>query len=335
MNGKANNSGLIAIIIPVYNVSRYLKRCLSSILAQSYDDFEILLVDDGSLDESSEICDSLLMKDSRIHVFHQPNGGVSTARNLGLEKAAGEFVTFVDGDDYIHPCFLETLYHALEQTGSQVSMIKSIKVYEYQEPQTLPIPSPRILSQDETIKYMFLNSKIDVYFLALWNKMYTRKVIEGLQFKDIVSEDGEYNLRAYLRMDKLAYVDCPLYYYTQRRASLTHQGYVSIRFVDEIQPYHLYLDFLLKEKPKYKAYCLEKLMKRLLNIQHHSRKTPFDTYAKSSIELAKDKYLNEFKHHPLIPRKKRYVLLFFIKFPAFYSLFLWMMEKRQWLLNHF
>ena len=96
----------ISIIVPVYNTEQYLNRCIDSILSQSFTNFELLLIDDGSTDKSGDICDEYARKDERIKVFHKKNGGVSSARNMGLDFARGEWITFVDSDDYIDSCFL-------------------------------------------------------------------------------------------------------------------------------------------------------------------------------------------------------------------------------------
>ena len=100
----------ISVIVPVYNTEKYLHRCVDSILAQTFTDFELLLIDDGSTDSSGAICDESAQKDSRVRVFHKENGGVSSARNLGLDKAKGKWVTFVDSDDWIKESFLNKLY---------------------------------------------------------------------------------------------------------------------------------------------------------------------------------------------------------------------------------
>ena len=110
---------LISIIVPVYNTEKFLHRCIDSILAQSYTDFELLLIDDGSKDSSGTICDEYAEKDSRVRVFHKENGGVSSARNVGLDNAKGEWVTFCDSDDYVASCWLQN-YHLMENSDKSV-----------------------------------------------------------------------------------------------------------------------------------------------------------------------------------------------------------------------
>ena len=112
----------ISIIVPIYNVEHYLRSCIESIISQSYSDWELLLIDDGSPDRSGEICDEYAKNDDRIRVFHKKNGGVSSARNLGLDKAQGEWVTFIDADDYILPDFIKGLYKPISN-GKRVDFV--------------------------------------------------------------------------------------------------------------------------------------------------------------------------------------------------------------------
>ena len=112
----------ISVIVPVYNTEKYLRRCIDSVLAQTYQDFELLLIDDGSKDSSGAICDEYAEKDTRVRVFHKENGGVSSARNLGLDNAKGEWVTFIDSDDYFLPKGLTVLYSTAMQRRTNVSV---------------------------------------------------------------------------------------------------------------------------------------------------------------------------------------------------------------------
>ena len=114
-----DNKGLISVIVPVYNVEKYLAKCIDSLLAQTFSDFEILLVNDGSPDASGQICDALAKSDDRIRVIHKENGGAASARNSGLDAAKGDYIAFVDGDDLIHPQYLECLL-ALIQKNRQI-----------------------------------------------------------------------------------------------------------------------------------------------------------------------------------------------------------------------
>ena len=112
---------MVSVIIPVYNVQEYLARCVDSVLSQTYTNLEIILVDDGSLDMSGDMCDDYAHKDSRVRVVHKSNGGLSDARNAGLDIASGNYVAFIDADDYVHHQFVEKLYDTLQSTGAQIA----------------------------------------------------------------------------------------------------------------------------------------------------------------------------------------------------------------------
>ena len=116
-----NMSELVSVIVPVFMVERYLDRCIQSIVNQTYSNLEIILIDDGSMDQCPQICDKWVEKDSRIIVIHKDNGGVSRARNTGMEKAKGSYIVFVDSDDYLEPLYIEYLYRALCDTGADIS----------------------------------------------------------------------------------------------------------------------------------------------------------------------------------------------------------------------
>ena len=113
----------VSVIVPVYNVEKYLDRCITSILKQTHPDFELLLIDDGSRDSSGNICDAWAQADARISVFHKENGGLSDARNYGIDHAKGEYITFVDSDDYVGRDYLKTLVGLVQEYGAQIVQV--------------------------------------------------------------------------------------------------------------------------------------------------------------------------------------------------------------------
>ena len=121
---------LISIIVPVYKVEKYLEKCVKSILKQTYTNLEVILVDDGSPDICGQLCDELAKTDDRIKVFHKENGGLSDARNYGVERANGEYIGFVDSDDYIHECMYEELYKAIKRSGTSIVECGVTRVYK-------------------------------------------------------------------------------------------------------------------------------------------------------------------------------------------------------------
>jgi len=174
----------ISVIIPVYNVENELKRCLDSVRAQTLQDFEVLLIDDGSKDKSGRICDEYVKLDERFQVFHLENGGVSKARNYGLSKALGTYVAFIDSDDYVEKEYLEVLYKTIKETGSDISMCgyywhakddksQQKKVHSFLEDRIFEAPALQKVLYENIIK-----CETEGYY-SLWNKLFLNRFIQS------------------------------------------------------------------------------------------------------------------------------------------------------------
>lgn len=210
----------ISIIIPVYNTEQYLHRCIDSVLSQTFEDFEVLLADDGSTDASGAICDEYAAKDSRIRVFHKENGGVGSARDLGLDNAIGEYVTFADSDDWIESTMFEEMYGKLvaEQADFVYCDINTVTDYSrevYSEPD---------FSQD---KLQMLNSFILSKVISLWRIMVSRTIFEKNRIRHperiSFAEDFHVVMRLLIFADRICYVDKALCnYYRENASSITH-----------------------------------------------------------------------------------------------------------------
>ncbi len=218
-----SNPELISIIVPVYNIENYLPRCLETIAAQTYRNIEIILVDDGSTDRSGCICDAFANKESRAKVIRQQNGGPGGARNTGMTNANGEYLMFVDGDDYLHIDAVNTLWTAINSDSKYDiaigGFLKTSKLDEdiHSECERKAVNVPR----KELMRLLIASEKLP--FNAVWNKLYRKDKIADLCFEDyMTSEDMDFNLKAYLNMDKAIVVDSPLYFYMQRPGSITH-----------------------------------------------------------------------------------------------------------------
>lgn len=171
---------MISIIVPIYNVEQYLPRCLDSIVNQTLQDLEIILVDDGSSDCCGEICDAYAQKDKRIIVYHTANGGLSAARNYGMARARGDYLGFVDSDDWIDPEMFEILLRQMEDNQADVS-ISGFK-YEYPERAVVAsIADEQYVNHDELLKALLSGNLGGV----IWNKLYRKK-----SFKDTVFPEG-------------------------------------------------------------------------------------------------------------------------------------------------
>lgn len=239
----SKKNDVISIIVPVYNMENYLKRCVDSIIAQTYDKIEIILVDDGSTDNSPAMCDSYALKDSRIRVVHKPNGGLSDARNAGLAVASGDYIGYVDSDDWIEPDMYEKMYHACADNNAQLSVCRyacetdSDRIKSADKPQAVKECSDlSVLSRDELLKiYISGNDKYIIYNSA-WSKLYRRDLVEGMLFpKGRNSEDIMYTTRAFCRLEKAVYIDKALYHYVlDRKGSIMNVARGERMFRDEI-----------------------------------------------------------------------------------------------------
>ena len=209
---------MISVIVPVYNVEKYLERCVKSIAAQTYNDLEILLIDDGSTDKSGKMCDDFQQTDSRIKAFHKQNGGLSDARNYGIEHSAGEFISFVDSDDYIDEKMLETLHRLITENDADLAVCSAMDVFEGKEVTQVKEIKEFNLNKVESYKYMLRGDGIP----SACNKLYKRQTVGDVRFPvGKLYEDGFFTPQILKRVEKTAVTSKPMYYYFRRADSIT------------------------------------------------------------------------------------------------------------------
>lgn len=209
---------LISIIVPVYNVDKYLSRCIESLINQTYNNIEIVLIDDGSIDSSAQICDYYANNYNNIYVYHKKNQGLSSARNLGIEKVNidAKYIGFVDSDDYVHPKMYEILYNNLIKFDSHISGCRFQKVYEKEY-------MIEGIEDNREIRYVNMNNYFDNADICnfVWNKLYKRECIEGIEFElGRIYEDQLYSPQVIYKSNKVVIDDAKLYYYYQRKGSI-------------------------------------------------------------------------------------------------------------------
>lgn len=228
---------LITVIIPVYNVEPYIRRCLDSVISQTYTDLEILLVDDGSTDLSGTICDEYAISDERIKVIHKENGGLSDARNVAIEQMKGTYVTFIDSDDWVSPRYVELMYLALRESGSNLVICDHIRGNDvhYRFDERIPLDhsdSSRRLQLLECLHAVTYTSEEalhrwhgeykDIETFA-WGKLYQSRLFleSGIRYpKGYYYEDTIVTHRLYAQAGTVTYIGPKLYYYYQRSGSI-------------------------------------------------------------------------------------------------------------------
>lgn len=212
---------LVSVIVPVYNVEKYIARCMESILNQSFKEFEVILVDDGSLDDSGNICDQYALSDERVQVIHKVHNGLSEARNTGLKSARGEFVTYIDSDDFVSNDYLSTLLDVQTKNGCDI-VSASFKIFYDNE------DIKNIQQSDEVVRYtgreacrLVLRGELPS---SSCNMLIRKSIAERHLFPGNKYHEDEFTtFRYYLATDKVCKVNRILYYYYQRESSIMHQ----------------------------------------------------------------------------------------------------------------
>ena len=226
---------LVSVIVAVYNIEEYLPRCVDSILAQTYRNLEIILVDDGSKDQSGSICDSYAEKDRRIKVIHKKNGGLSDARNAGMDAASGEYIGFVDGDDWIEPDMYRAMYFACEKEKAQAAVCRYKQITKSGIIDGSAGNSVS-LSRDEALEIYVCGDERYLIYNSVWSKLFARDLVEDMRFPvGKNSEDIMFTTRAFCRMERLVYLDEAYYNYVlDREGSIMNEKAGERRLKDEI-----------------------------------------------------------------------------------------------------
>lgn len=215
---------LISVVVPIYNVEKYLRLCLDSLLMQTYTNFEVLMINDGSPDDSANICKEYLAKDRRFQYFEKENSGPSDTRNYGIEYSKGEYITFVDSDDWLKETFLADLYEAITRTGADIALSTYIKYDDLQSVYNIPIIGEyyeRIWMSDEFIRELPKLEMKDNSYSNPWAKLFKRELFRTIRFpKGKLIEDTRTNIKLFLESSRLVYINKCLYFYRIRGGSV-------------------------------------------------------------------------------------------------------------------
>lgn len=257
------NFPLISVIVPVYNVERYLKACVDSVISQTYSNLEIILVDDGSPDKSPEICDEYAKKDSRIQVIHQKNGGLAKARNIGIENSHGEYISFIDSDDYVVPNYVEILYRGIIENDADVSIasFRSLK-------------KNTVFHEDYSSAFSVISKRkcFEIYtststnpFVSAWNKLYKRSLFSNIQFPEgKLYEDAFTTYKIFDVAKKIVFSSSVLYFYRLNPDSIMGQSFRK-KHLEMIDAFRSGFDYFetKNEKDMSKLFILPLLMREI------------------------------------------------------------------------
>lgn len=237
----------VSIVVPVYKVEMYLDRCIASLTYQTYSDIEIILIDDGSSDNCGKICDSWASRDERIRVIHKENGGVSSARNVGIDSATGTYIMFVDSDDYISDDYVYKMVKACKETGAEIAICQAERVYD----------DGKVIGRCESVlcpagvydkpEYVIKHS-----YFAPWGKIYRRDLFDGIRFKHGMQyEDFACMPLVMSKASKINVIDDVLYFYVYNSESIivSHQNKKKVN-PDIFRAMNVLIDSELKEKPE-------------------------------------------------------------------------------------
>ena len=278
------------MIVPVYNVEQYLPRCLDSLLSQTWKNLELIVVNDGSSDDSWAVMQDYAQRDMRVRIFRKENAGVSAARNFGLERVKGEYIAFVDSDDYVEPQYLEWLYGALERGGTKLSVcdVKSERndsaqvVFSASLPTEMPEP---IIVTLEKFSYQNRHSCVQI-----WRSLYYRELLETLRFDLSLSigEDTLFWTQAFLTAGKMAFVEAPLYHYVYRRGSATRQKFSRAKWYSEVIAWTRIIEMTAKYPSMEESARSRKAM-ACSNVYFHMAKSEYrdDMLKKEMIQTAR------------------------------------------------
>lgn len=258
--------GLISVIVPVYNVEQYLEKCVNSITNQTYRNLEIILVDDGSTDNSGKICDHLAKNDSRIKVIHKKNGGVAEARNFGIDVATGENISFIDSDDYINSKYFEILYKAMVANNAEIVICDYIKFEEDKEIKTSINENCKIVSHD---KYSIFSDYYNMghkheKIAVPWGKVYKTKLFKNIRYPvGAKAEDELTQYKIFDKSQKTIEIKEKLYYYLRRNASLSSDWYTKPRIYMVNAFYEELNYFINKKDEKIELMVVNRLLREL------------------------------------------------------------------------
>lgn len=318
----------ISIIIPSFNEEKYISRCLDSVLNQTFTDFEVLCVDDGSTDNTFNIIKEYSAKDSRIIPLKNPGKGVSSARNFGIDNANGDYIGFVDSDDFIQPQMYEFLYRAVTENDCDFSVCNYKKTSDIKEElfeykcENFSIEKFFNLNKNE------FEEKYYLIFFTIWTKLISKSFLNDIRFQNFrIGEDTVFCIELYAKKYKAAFVDITLYNYFLNSNSVTSVDRYNEKWFDSIIAHFICYNLLKENNEIFSSFYLERSMKCLLSFRFNIKNTPNEKKFKKPLNDYFKKYIMPFLKCKDISLKNRIIIPIFFLVPPLYSAFRKIMEK--------
>lgn len=314
------SNNLVSIIIPVYNVASYLDECLNSVINQTYNNLEIILIDDGSTDDSLEICNLFAKKDKRIKVLHQDNAGVSSARNRGLNIITGKYVLFIDSDDKIESNMVEILERIIDRNDKIDAVFCGYKEFDDISGKIIKVVSPvksKKVNRDNGVSEIF-----GEYSTMLWNKMFRSSIIDSTDLFDVtlrIGEDELWMIDVLKKADSIILIGTPLYYYRNRITGVTKEKKYSNAKMTDFESQKKVLDSIKEyDSEKLVLYAQERLYyigQDIMKLAYYDGY--FDIYQKidSEIEEARKIWYENHANKLGVLRRKLVEKMMRMKFP--------------------
>lgn len=299
---------LISVVVPVYNVEKYLNRCVESIKNQTYENLEIILVDDGSPDKCPKLCDDFKKNDKRIKVIHKKNGGLSDARNRGIDIAKGKYITFIDSDDYVKKEYVELLYHTLKKFNSDISICSHSVEYENGSIIDKSCNIEKAYSKEEALENMMYGKNIDT---SSWGKLFKIELFNKIRFPiNRLFEDSATTYLLFDLAEKISYSGKSMYFYEIRNDSITSSNFNSKKMDLIISTKEMY-SFIERKYPKLIKAAKRRLMYSYLSTLTQMIKSKnVDKNLKNNVYTYIKKNRKEILSDNNIPKRDRYALFF-------------------------
>lgn len=299
----------VSIIVPVYQVEKYIRQCVDSILAQTFTDFELILVDDGSKDQSGQICDEYARMDTRVKVIHKENGGLSDARNKGMDQASGNYFMFVDSDDYIAPTMIECLYESILNENADIAVCNYLYYFENDRKKNFATNIKSEVLSGAEIFYNRKNERNYGIWTVAWNKLYKSETFGKIRFRFGKYHEDEFWANDIYQMDiKVVMIPECLYYYRQRDNSIMGKKSIARNF-DIIEALQERIFVYLKEEKytdqayKVLVYSLEYLEESKRLISNKDEQKAFlqaERQTKDIVRRLKERKLSKIKRASLV-----------------------------------